>query len=348
MQNIHKHKKFSFWLRVHSVSGFAGFLFIWIIFFTGVLNVFHGAIKQLEHPENFRAVRSENAALSAGQLYKIISNQYPEITVEIFKKIPGNSNKPIETIAYVDDVKSHVYFHPFTGELMSVISSPLHLKILNLHTSLLLGTVGTFWMGIIGILLLMIVMSGLIYYRKQLKRALFFQLSNKIADKRKRKHIYVGVWSSVFFLLAGVTGLYLQWQKVVEPQQKFKIESVQMAADMDELIQKINTDYPEVELNRIQLPIAQGMPLVIMGNDPGKWYLGVRPAAFYFDVISGEMLLAVTEKDYNAYNTFSTAMHTLHTAKFGGFFIKLLYAFIGVAGMVVSTLGMMIYFQKRN
>lgn len=147
-----------------------------------------------------------------------------------------------------------------------------------LHRSLLLREAGHTAVGIVGLLLLGVVLTGVVtsWPRKTSRAAWRRTLTVKVSAAPRRRyydlHRAIGMWMFAFLLLMSVTGAYLCFPKqgralvaallpTVEPAPQATTVNHVMpvgaaAPDPDALLAKAETLWPDASWSRVQLPRA--------------------------------------------------------------------------------------------
>ncbi len=308
-------------------------IFYTFLLLTGIANIFHGKIKQWENPHFFTEVDSNAELLSPEKLYRLYSEEQAELPITLLRKIPGKDGKPIECMLLKDKKEVYGYVHPVTGVLLGINENPLHKRILKWHTSLALGKTGHVVMGIIAILIAISLLTGVAYFLKNIQ---WKHIKNGV----KKWHFALGFITLIFNLMMVFSGMYLQYQDITKQKKSSQYDYPIVDLHLDSVLTSARKDYPDVHFKRIKFPASSADPLVLTGDQPGKWYLGSMPFELKLDAQTGQVLTIKDEASIKGNSWFQKTILTLHAGQYGESTSRWIYLIfsIGTMGSIVTGL----------
>ncbi len=337
-------------LSYHSISGLIAGIFLFILGITGSILVFNTDIDKAL----FRKYEVHNSpeAFHLDQAISNVQNRYKKWNTRIihFKKgetFIFNIRKP--------DARKLVFVHPETGKILGEIDESSHFSkwMLKLHYSLHSGAIGKFIVFFAGILFLISLMSGIILYRKNILKTIFFQIKLKKKNKRTYYsilHRYVGVWALLLNLVLAFTGVFLGYKVAMAGLKKSSISSPPtVEASVERTLQNLKTNQPNFIPEYIRLPSSEKGTIIINGpfkKDPFYY-------SKYYNKIEANYLTGNIEKvrkttGQNFLYRFNSTILPLHYGQFAGIFGKIFYAFIGLSGPFLSITGFYLWFKRKR
>lgn len=308
-------------------------IFFTFLLLTGIANIFHGKIKQWENPHFFTEVDSIGELLSPEKLYRLYSEKQAELPLTLLRKLPGKDGKPIECMLLKDQKEVYGYVHPVTGELLGINENPLHKRILKWHTSLTLGKTGHLVMGIIAILIAVSLLTGFAYFLKKIQW-------RDIKSTVKKWHFSLGCITLIFNLMMIFSGIYLQYQDFTKQKKSIQQDYPIVDLHLDSVLTRAREDYPDVNFKRIKFPASSADPLILTGDQPGRWYLGSMPFELKLDSQTGQVLTVKNETAIKGNSWFQKTILTLHAGQYGDSISRWIYLIfsIGTLGSIFTGL----------
>jgi uncharacterized iron-regulated membrane protein len=237
------------------------------------------------------------------------------------------------------------------------------------HADLHLGRpIGLILTGFLGLTLLVSTLTGLFIHRQFIKELFTFRRKKGLDILVSDAHKIMGVWGSLFHGVISFTGAFLGLASVILlPAAAF----VSFGGDQDKLIETftaipdpvISHDVVPTQINTILLdaqkryPNARIKDITIMAHNDAN-------AAVYLSLLGGDAV-ASQLLHYHGNGSFSKSMSSfgdipgvsikvldllfpLHYGNFGGVFIKLVWAFLGLTTALLPLSGMMMWLSKRT
>jgi len=191
------------WLvRLHHWAGLALSLYVALICLTGSVLVFRPELYRAFEPQPTE-VEIGPQRLSDARLMAAARRAFPD--KEPIEVWPGQEPNHAATVDFVEgDERSNYLFDPFTGAPLGP-TTPFGFRattfLLDLHTQLVSGESGKLVNGALALGLALIALTGALAWlpRKPRERA----------RGLRRWHLTAGIWSALFVLMWGITGLHL-------------------------------------------------------------------------------------------------------------------------------------------
>ncbi len=278
-------------------------------------------------------------------------------------------NPPVATI-YEFDPNTYEYVSEKTGlveELFANRQYDMAEFIVGFHADLHMGRpIGLLTTGVLGLTMMLSIVTGIFIHRKILAQFFTFRPRKSYSLMLNDSHKAIGVWGLLFNSVIAFTGAFLGLAIVVlVPAAAF----VSFGGDQDKLIETF-TAVPEPIIQNIAQPTAVSTALshaltideetkvntiTIMGY-------GDKSAAMYFGVTGGDAMAAQTAV-YNAagefqqiYSNFARiegytgaildVMFPLHFGNFGGIFVKVIWAVLGLGTALLPLTGLMLWMER--
>ncbi len=292
---------------------------------------------------------------------EIVRSAYPNLQLSLIE-LP---HKPEETyvvsMTSKDDKSIDVYVHPYTGKILGSgeWGRTLMTFIYNIHITLLAGEVGDFVVGICGILLLLLGITGLILWTGWRRLATGFRIRWKSPTRLVNYDIHKvsGIVTSALLILVAFTGaamiFYEQFESAVyaiaatpkpeEPKSTIVANRPRLA--IDAIIQQANTSLPEGEITYITIPEKPDEAFMVAKKLPQEVTRYGR-SAVYLDSYSGAVLRVDDSTKLPLATKIVNAMFPLHIGAYGGVWMRILYISIGIAPVVLAVTGFVMWWSK--
>ena len=351
---------------IHKWCGLIAGLFILMLSITGTLLIFNEEIDTATNAEMVK-VDPGGERLSADALVKSLVQQYPEASLSSTFLYPGAPDRAPMTQLRQDDKNWWVYQNPATGAVLGQRepNETLMKEILHIHEHLTLGQTGHAILLVVGIALILLVFSGIWYYRNSLLSVFKIGVRNRNTYLANSDlHKLTGVLSFLFLLLMAVTGSFMHWEKV---ERMFESEGPPPAAARPEAPKAEPTapDYTRLSLTRslqtaeksipnfipaqIMYPKASDGNVVIAGTRPeSNRLLGVYTSSVEINPANGEVVKVEHAEDSDFEANAEAFVEQVHFGHYGGILIQLLYGLGGIGLGTMTITGFVIWWQKRK
>jgi uncharacterized iron-regulated membrane protein len=336
-----------------------------IIGLTGSILVYAPELERFLVAQKFGEVVSQGTTVEIDQVYKTLLTEaakYPNLKI-------GALLPPIEAPYYqarLWDTKDHlhqIFINPYTGQAMGMFKPGDNIKdtILDLHYKLLAGDVGIYLAGIVGLLLLILSITGLVLWPGWRKLIAGFKIKWNAHIKRLHfdLHKVIGSIACVFLALTAFTGFcwnFWDWSEPViyaatlSPKPKTDWTSQSNSGKppllLSDILNKANAALPGTT-TWINLPEGKTGVFNLTQIKPGD-----RPDAFSrtvtLDQYSGKVLAIADEKTASLGDQIINSFWPLHVGTFGGNITRVLYLFVGLAPSALLVTGFVMWWHRRK
>ncbi len=362
---------------LHSWTGITLGLIVYIVAFTGCFALFADELRTWEDPTQRVAVPADLPDM--GQVYTDwVEEQVGDAEQEFMRFDFPTTHAPYfqGMVHYHDENDEHVSkeqrWDASTGLPIGERGNGLTVWLLDFHRDFMwpdgLGgrTVGRSLVGIVGIVLMLAILSGIIAHTKIREEAYSMRLKRSQRLKWQDSHKVVGLWGLPFFIMIAFTGAFLGVIVIVSQL----IAAITFKGDVDALVgavlgpekeptgqqvQMLSVD----ELREMRHPGSGASPyLIIMenyGDAAAEFEIFYRAdtelASSEIIAINGATGEVIADDPYRELTPairVTNAMTPLHYGTFGGIWLKLLYFILGLLLAVVTALGSMMWIERRK
>lgn len=349
--------------RVHFILTATLGLLVVLAGVSGSVLVFRAEIDAALNPELLR-VEPGAAAAPLAEVVEAAREAVPDAVVGALR-MPRRTDEPVEVwmrtpeepeiLAYVDPYSARVLGH--RGAEDSAMGWLFHL-----HAELLAGETGALVVGLGGIALLLLALSGLWLWwprRGKLHQALTLKRGAKLHRRLYDLHRAGGFYTLPLLVLLAVTGLslifYVAFQnglnQVTGSPDRPGFPVVSPPPDgslrpLDELTEAAERVLPEGEVSWLLLPAAPEAPFLVRKQLPGelhpngKSFVAVDPyTAAVLEVRSGPG----APLGWRLYDV----LYPLHIGHWGGLASRILYALVGLVPLFLAVTGLVVW-RRRN
>ncbi|MFT3802602.1 MAG: PepSY domain-containing protein [Burkholderiaceae bacterium] len=356
------------WAWVHKWSSIVCTAFMLLLCVTGLPLIFHHEIGHLlgtevEAPEMPAGTphSSLDAVLSAARA------QYPDRVVQFASKDEDDDNLWFVTLtptpAPTDDFRS-VAVDARTAEALPTprFDQGFMWIMLKLHVDLFAGLAGKLFLGLMGLLLLVAVVSGVVLYSPFMRKLDFGTVRR---DRRPRLkwldlHNLLGIVTLVWLFVVGATGMINTWADLLIKYWQYTHVSTLLApyqgqplvpdaerASMQRSLEAAMTAAPQTKLAFIAFPgTAFSSPhhatFFFRGNEPFTSRL-LQPVLV--DAKTAEVTAA---PKLPWYLTALLVSQPLHFGDYGGMPMQIIWALLDIATIIVLGSGLYLWLKKGN
>ena len=349
---------------IHKWCGLIAGLFILMLSITGTLLLFNDEIDTATNAEMVK-VSAEGPRLSPDELVTALVQKYPDALLSSTILYPGAPDRAPMTQIRQDDKNWWVYQNPATGAVLGQREpneTPMKV-ILHIHEHLTLGQSGHAILLVVGMALILLVLSGLWYYRASLLSVFKIGVRNRNTYLANSDlHKLTGVLSFLFLLLMAVSGSFMHWEKVermfapsTPVTAKPEVPPVEAAApDYTQLflarsLQVAVQAIPNFTPAQIRYPKAADGNVVIAGTRPeSNRLLGVYPSSVEINPTNAEIVKVEHAEDRDFEANAEATIEQIHFGHYGGLFIQLLYSLGGIGLGAMTVTGFVIWWKKRK
>jgi len=360
-------KTFTKWaFRWHGYLGIGSGLFFLLLGISGSLLIFRHDLDRLMNPNIYHRP-AQGPIISADSAYRVVAEAFPDLAKIVLHDFPLSSNEPYEFMLYrqvhrpYDNHLGFAFVDSHSGVIIrqgnyEELGGSFFRWIYNLHYSFLLGPIGQAAVAIVGILLLLTILSGLVVYRKYLFKVFLFQVPLQKNGRRRLSslHRILGVWSAFFNLLLLITGI---WMNIPAFQQVFSSKvtiypqgSYLAKVNLDGLLAYCKIAAPGFEPIAINIPKENDGDILVRGHLPTTDFclFNGKASHFAFNPITGVCRdkLDIDQADFS--KKISWAVYQLHIGAFGGYFLRFIYALIGLTPAILTLTGGYLWYKRKK
>jgi len=270
--------------RIHSWLGLVTGAFMFVIAITGAYLVYDTELDRLFNPD----IRVRSAAIHpipVDAVLRAVRAGFADHHIGLVT-LPVNDRAPYvaslrKITADGDFVRYQVYVDARTGEAFGHRLSSHYLTswILRLHEGLWLPERwGQPLVAVLGIIMAILGLTGLWVYRRKILDALRWR---RTAERIGRMHAHLGVWSSLFAVLLGITGTILNFSSLLVvcrappvPLLGADWSLLDRIPSVDSLLAESRRAFPELEATVVHFPNGPDDFIKVEGFAPGAHVLG--------------------------------------------------------------------------
>ena len=331
----------------------AGILLV-LLGVTGAILAFEEPIDHALNPSLF-SVQPRSQPLPIADLVARLQHAYPRqrVNMLMFGKAPD-----LSTLAVVRGIGS-VYVDPYTGRILGSRSNKYFTQTIHqIHIRLLMGETGSTILGVAGIVLVFLTLSG-IYLWWPLKRV-------TVAGRKSWRrlnfdlHYAVGFYSSLFLLILSFTGVMVSFDQYTVPAMYKMTHSER--AEMDVESTPLDGAHPispdqAVKVGLATLPGTQLITLMTPAGRDGAYRVGLHfpedrtpggRSQVYVDQFSGQVLSMQNSRTAPAGTRLVNLNRALHTGDVGGLPTKILACLMSLAVVVQAFTGVVMWWKRRG
>ena len=361
---------------LHSWTGIALGLFVYVVSFTGCLALFYHEIHSWEDPAKRLTVPDAPVALqphldawvdetAAGHEVTFVLVQYPSTYEPYFFARLNTKDADGHTDSFTRR------WDPATGVVLPERGEGLATWLLDFHRDLMwpdeLGgrQIGRSIVGVAGIILMLSILTGVITHSKMMRELFTLRYLRSVRLKWQDTHKVIGLWGLPFYAMISFTGAFLGVIALLLPI----MAAIVVKGDTDKLLAALGNEPPErtgAATRMITVDEVGAMRHAQTGNAPSGVFItnwGDETAIYQVNYEAASKLVsfdAVTISGVtgqpttgNAFlepavvNRVLSAITPLHYGTYGGIALKVLYLVLGLSLCAVTALGLMMWIERR-
>jgi uncharacterized iron-regulated membrane protein len=340
---------------IHSILGLIAGVFLLVISLSGSILVFSEEIDHQLNPPLLK-VEAQHTKVSLDSVYKRAQLIFPGQYIR-FRHLPQQPDQSIELSIEHDDVWLFAYFNPYTCEYLGSRNANTYFMgwLVGLHYSLLGGAFGQLVVGVLSIVLILSLITGIYVYKKHIIDVLAFKVRVSFKNSRKAYsslHRVVGVWSLVFNMLFAITGFwmlrYVFFPETYQATATVKKIAYPFSVSLDSLKLSIEKD-KNFRVSSFFLPKAKNDNIIIYGSVSGQSEVYNEYAnSIEIDSKTGKEITRSLINEQSALGKWDLIAYSLHTGQYGNFLLKIIYCIAGLSPALLSISGFFIWLKRKK
>ncbi|MEH1835234.1 MAG: PepSY-associated TM helix domain-containing protein [Nostoc sp.] len=334
---------------------------------TGSLLVFQSEIRTFDPQRRISTIAPQSEMLPVEVVLNIVKTTYasqPKPPVEAIYW-PTKPHEPmIVSVKTKKDESTDNYVNPYTGAILGNNLQPSFIQksfdiILGLHMRLLGGDIGYKFVGIIGLLMSFMSISGIILWPGWRKLISGFKIKWNAHPKRLYFDIHKvgGVIASVFLIFTFFTGFCWSFEEFVNPMIYALTFSKPLPTPVSvvvaghsplgftEQLQTAQAALPQAEFRKITFPTTPEEALVVDFKLPQE-NLAHGLSSVYLDQYSGKVLRVDSSLQASLGDRILNSFGILHFSIFWGLPSRIFYLFVGLAPLILFVSGFVMWWYR--
>jgi uncharacterized iron-regulated membrane protein len=360
------------WTWLHKWSSLVCTVFMLLLCLTGLPLIFHHEIGHLlgtevEAPEMAVDKLPDPPRVSLDQLLTAARAVHPDRVVQYAS--PDEHDDRIwfvtmtPTPAPTDDYKS-LAFDARTGQVLAQpkFNEGFMYWMFRLHVDLFADLPGKLFLGLMGLLLLVAIVSGVVLYAPFMRKLVFGEVRREKSARIKwlDLHNLLGIVTLVWFFVVGATGMINTWADLLikywqydqlsgllAPYQGQPTVPVEQRASVQASLAAAQAQAPHTKLSFIAFPgTAFSSPhhhtFFLRGDTPLTSRL-LQPV-----LVDAKTAQVTAAPELPWYLTALLVSQPLHFGDYAGLPMQIIWALLDIATIIVLGSGLYLWFKKRR
>lgn len=354
------------WFNWHKWSSLICTLFLLMLCITGLPLIFHEELDKVLEEQVVAKVPPGAKPLSHDSLAVLATAQYPDRHIRYIFWDEDDKNKVMFDLAPKPDAppeqSKYISLNLYTGAKLEEFSDDGLLDVLlKLHTNMFLGIGGKLFLGLMGILFIIAIVTGIVLYGRIMKK-FDFGMIRKYKSRRLQwldTHNLIGIVTLTWASVVGFTGVInamsdivlFMWQQgqlkeMVAPYVK-QAPAEGKLASIDSVMMVAHTAAPHMTPQIIAYPgtmfsSKHHYAVFVKGNTALTSRL-LMPALV--DAKTGK-LTDIRKMPWYVNTLFLS--EPLHFGDYGGMPLKVIWALFDLATIIVLITGLYLWIERRN
>ena len=356
------------WTWVHKWSSLVCTVFMLLLCLTGLPLIFHHEIGHLLGTEvEAPPMPADTPRVSLDQVLEVARAQHPDRVVQFVSQPEDSQDLWFVTMtptpAATDDFRS-IAIDARTGELLAQprFDQGFMWIMFKLHVDLFAGLAGKLFLGFMGLLLLVAIVSGTVLYSPFMRKLAFGSVRRERTTRLKwlDLHNLLGVVTLVWLFVVGGTGMINTWAdllikywqydqlgSLLQPYQGQPIVPQSERASVQDALGVAQQQAPQTRLSFIAFPgTAFSSPhhhtFFLRGNDPFTSRL-LQPV-----LVDAKTNAMTAAPQLPWYLTALLVSQPLHFGDYGGRIMQIVWALLDILSIIVLGSGLYLWWAKRS
>lgn len=348
--------------KVHLWTGLTVGLLLVVAGTTGSILVFDEEIDAVLNPDLLRVAPGEDEA-PFQQVVASVTAAFPEHPVS-YIRLPRSPGETYEVTTVGAD-PLEIFVDPYRGTILGVRGKTEGLinVLFDLHVHFLSGETGERVMGVVGVLTLLLVATGIAVWWPGARRwwdALAVRWGANWKRVNFDLHRAGGIWSAVFLAVTAFTGAGLIFHdaflaaanRVTGSEETPPAPVVVPRPDqpwlpLDSLLQRADAALPGGTTTYVAFPAVPQAPLSVRKYFAAALHPNGR-SFVYLDPWTGEPLAVERALEVPAGMKALNVLYPLHIGSFGGIAVRVLYAALGFSPLILFVSGCLMWWNRTQ
>lgn len=323
---------------------------------SGSILVFHGEIDAWLHPDVLR-VEPVAERVPVDRVAERVEAAFPDDGVR-FIRFPQSPSEPYK-VWLTQRTHERVFVDPADGSVLGHWDERETLTgwLFGLHTDLFAGTVGAWVVGLSGLALVLLCLSGLVLWWPGV-RNWWMAVTVKAKRLNYDLHRAGGFWTLLFVLVIALTGAglifytsaghLLHWvtgTTLTSAAPPTAAPSGAGHVSLASAFQVAQDELPGATPTFLYVPQSEQAPVLVRFRMAGELHPNGRSYA-YVDPYRGSVLRVDRAVEGPLGQRLQHALYPLHIGSFGGGAVKVVYALLGVVPAALAVTGVIIWYPR--
>ena len=361
-------KKIKTWFQIHKWTSLICTAFLLMLCLTGLPLIFHEEIEELEgKPKLAETVAEGTPRASLDILSRTVEKKYPK---KVIRFVYWDEHEPnTTTFSLSDSITAppdnylNVIVDDHTAKILDIpkVQEGFMYIMLQMHIDMFMGIGGKLFLGLMGILFVAAIVSGIMLYGPIMKRFDFGMIRTEKSTRLKwlDMHNLLGVVTLAWAVVVGFTGVINTMSEIVlglwqlgqlsEMTAPYKNAAplTGKLSSLEEAVKLAKEAAPEMEPSIITYPgtaftSKHHYAVFMKGNTPLTKRL-IKPALI--DAKNGSL---TDMRDMPWYINTLFISQPLHFGDYGGLPLKIIWALFDIATIVVLGSGLYLWFARNK
>lgn len=350
-----------FW-QLHFWLGLLAGLGLLVLGLSGSVLVFHDEVEAGLNRNLLRVEPVAEGRRSFDSLLNGIGQQLPDHV------LVGWTIRPPEQATYADLLYvirrgtsewQVTTLDPYTGGVLTVPRqgrATVTGWLLELHYSFLADHTGMAIVGVFGLVVLLLGVTGLWIYREFWRHLITLRWRRGARLLFSDLHKFIGVTSVTFNLILGFTGAYWNFNHVIGEWREGEAPAVKVGQtfyarglSLDALLRQTERQFPGYRVGYISFPTKPGVEVTLYGAVPTRNPLrSPYGSTAGYDAQTGELKSSTDIRTAGLWTQVVDMFVPLHYGTFGGLPVKIIWALGGLTPGVLAVSGFSIWWLRRG
>ncbi|XHS79704.1 PepSY-associated TM helix domain-containing protein [Burkholderiaceae bacterium UC74_6] len=356
------------WSWVHKWSSLICTVFMLLLCLTGLPLIFHHEIGHLLGTEvESPALPADTPRVSLDKVLEVARAQHPDRVVQFVSQDEDDANIWFVTMTPTPDPTDDFRSVAIDARTAAVLAQPrfdegFMFVMFKLHVDLFAGLAGKLFLGFMGLLLLVAIVSGVVLYAPFMRK-LEFGTVRRARERNRIKwldlHNLLGIVTLTWLFVVGATGMINTWadllikywqydqlSAVLAPYQGQPVVPVTERASVQRSFEVAEAQAPGTRISFIAFPgTAFSSPhhhtFFMRGKEPFTSRL-LKPV-----LVEAKSATVTAAPQLPWYVTALLISQPLHFGDYGGMLMKIAWAVLDIATIIVLGSGLYLWLRKR-